>query len=115
MLSSNLCVICDDTISDPVCRSCYVRQTEILLNDLNLNELSKKIILKKIKNKFPLETLNKINCILCAKENVSICRYCFSIILTSTLRSANFTEDSIENFGFYPENEEIKMIQTESI
>jgi hypothetical protein len=33
-------------------------------------------------------------------EKVAICRYCFSIILRNILRELNFTEDSINNFGY---------------
>ena len=112
MFGSNSCVVCGDSISDPVCRGCYIKQTEILLttyfiNDLNLPEIANEIILRKIKNKFPTEILNDTECILCGKDNVSICRYCFSIILTNILRGLNFTEEMIENFGYSLMYEEI--------
>jgi len=107
MLSSNLCTLCEDSISDPVCRSCYIKQTNILLNDFKINPLAKEIVLRKTKNKFPLESQNDTECILCQRENVSMCRYCFSIILTNILRGLNFTEDLIEEFGFNPMNEKI--------
>lgn len=102
MLSSNSCLICNDSISDPVCRNCYIKQIKILLNDLKIPHIAKEIILNKIKNRFPVETLNDTECILCRQENVALCRYCFSIILTNILRELNFTEDLIENFGFNP-------------
>ncbi|MFA5764453.1 MAG: hypothetical protein WC915_06615 [archaeon] len=107
MFNSTACVICKDSISDPVCRGCYLKQIEILLGDLNLDEITNKLILKKIKNKFPIETFNEIDCMLCRKDKVIICRYCFSIILIKILRDFNFTEEVIENFGYnqmYEEN-----------
>jgi len=107
MLSSNSCIICEDSISDPVCRSCYLKQIEILLNDLKLQEVVNEIILNKIKNKFPIETLNDTGCILCKRENVAMCRYCFSIMLINILKELNFTEDLIEEFGFNQMHEEI--------
>ncbi|MDP3917048.1 MAG: hypothetical protein Q8Q42_02055 [Nanoarchaeota archaeon] len=79
----------------------------MLLNDLNLHEIAKEIILNKVKNEFPAETLNNTECILCRKDNVAICLYCFSIILTNILRELNFSEEMIENFGYnevYGEN-----------
>ncbi len=100
MLNQNQCVICWDSISDPVCKGCYIKQIEILLNDLNLEEGGYEIVLRKIKKQFPNESLNNIDCILCGKDNVAICRYCFSIILTNILIDLNFSEEVIENFGF---------------
>lgn len=107
MSNYDLCIVCGDTISDPVCRRCYIKQIEILLNDLNLHEIANEILLRKIKNKFPVETLNDIECILCRRDNVDICRYCFSIILKNILIELNFPEEMIENFGYnqiYEEN-----------
>ena len=100
MLSSNSCVICDDYISDPVCRSCYIKQINVLLNDLEIHPVASEIILDKIKNKFPIESLNDTECILCNKDNISICRYCFSIILKNILEELNLPEDLIEYFGY---------------
>jgi len=92
--------MCNDYISDPVCRRCYIKQIEVLLNDLKIHSMAEEIILNKIKNIFPIETLNDTECILCKHENVDICRYCFSIILTKVLRELNFAEDLIEGFGY---------------
>lgn len=107
MLGFNSCEICNDSISDPVCRRCYLNEINLLLNDLKIRSLDKKIILNKIKTGFPIETSNDIECILCKEDNVAICRYCFSIILTNVLKKFNFNEEVIENFGYnylYEEN-----------
>ena len=109
MLSSNPCILCEDSIYDPVCRSCYIKQIKVLVNDFKFHPMAKEIILKKIKNKFPIETLNNFECILCQSENVTMCRYCFSIILRNILRELNFTEDLIEEFGFNPIHEETSL------
>ncbi|NCN99380.1 hypothetical protein COU62_01930 [Candidatus Pacearchaeota archaeon CG10_big_fil_rev_8_21_14_0_10_35_219] len=100
MFSSNMCTVCNESISDPVCRCCYIRQIETILNDLNLHELIEEVILNEVKNRFPEGTLNNTECILCRKDNVVICRYCFSIILTGILRELCFSEEMIENFGY---------------
>jgi precorrin-4 methylase len=99
MLEYNSCVICNDSISDPICRSCYLRQTQILLSELNLHEVANKIILTKVKERFPVDLLNETSCVLCGRTNVTLCRYCFSVILSNVLRELNFSEDLIENFG----------------
>ena len=106
ILSSNSCIICGDSISDPVCKRCYIKQVEIVLNDLNLPKMASEIILSKIKRRFPSESLNSAECILCRKDNVIICRYCFSRIIINILRELNFTEEMIENFGYNPSYEE---------
>lgn len=106
MFNSNSCVICEDSISDPVCRGCYLKQIGILLNDFHLHEIAAEIILKKIKDTFSISNLNNTKCILCEREKVTMCRYCFSIILRNILRELNFTEDLIEDFGYNPEYDE---------
>ena len=107
MLHSNSCIVCADSISDPVCRSCYLKQIEILLDDFKLHPIVREITLGKLKDKFPLESLHDMECILCRRETVTMCRYCFSIILRDILRELNFTEDLIEEFGFNPMHEEL--------
>ena len=112
MLDFNSCVICKYPITDPVCRDCYIKETKLLLNDLKVNSKISDFIKNKLKNKFPIETLNDTECIICKKENVTICRYCFSVNLIRTLRELNFTEDLIENFEYdqiYEESEEISL------
>ena len=101
MFGSNSCIVCGDSISDPICRSCYLKQTLVLLNDLNLHYSTKRIILSKLKTKFSKDTLNDAECILCNSGNISLCLYCFSVALTKILKSLNFPEDLIESFGYH--------------
>jgi hypothetical protein len=100
MFNFNSCIVCEDSISDPVCRTCYIKQIGVLLNDLHLHEIATDIILNKIRDKFPISNLKNTKCVLCGREKVTMCRHCFSIILTNILRELNFTEDSIDNFGY---------------
>jgi hypothetical protein len=100
MFGSNLCVICYDSISDPVCRSCYIKQLGILLDDLKIRLISAEAVLDKIKRRFPVDTLNDTSCILCRRENVSMCGYCFTIVFRDTLRELGFGEELIEEFGY---------------
>ena len=107
LFDSNACITCGDSISDPVCRSCYIKQVDTLLNNFEIPPIANEMILKKIKNKFTLESLNETKCVLCQRENVSMCRHCFSIILINILKELNFPDNLIENFGFNPIHEEI--------
>jgi hypothetical protein len=108
MFNSNLCEICDDCITDPVCKKCYINQTMILLNDLKINSIAINFINDKLKNAYKLETLNDIECILCKKDIVTMCRYCFSAILIRILEELNFSDDLIENFEYNPGYEELE-------
>ena len=107
MYNTTFCAICEYSITDPVCRKCYIKETRVLLNDLNVNSRVTKFIINKVKDKFPVENLNSTKCILCNKENVTLCRYCFSVILTRILSELNFTDDLIENFKYSGVPEEI--------
>ncbi|NCO11152.1 hypothetical protein CO038_00255 [Candidatus Pacearchaeota archaeon CG_4_9_14_0_2_um_filter_39_13] len=109
MFGSNSCIICEDSISDPTCRSCYIKQVNILLKSSKVRSITRDDALRKIKHKFPPETMNITECILCRKENVAMCRYCFSIILRDILIDLNFTEDLIEEFGFNLAHEEVSL------
>lgn len=97
---STSCIICGYPITDPICISCHIKQTYILLKDLEVNQIINNFIINKLKNRFSLETLNDEKCILCKKENMTTCYYCFSKYLIKILNELNFTEDLIENFRY---------------
>lgn len=118
MFNSNSCTICGYSISDPICSNCYIKQTLIILNDLKINSIAIDFIKSKLKSKFILETLNDAECILCKKDIVNLCRYCFSAGLIRILKELNFTQNLIENFEFnplYDNYEEIKEHEIENI
>lgn len=102
MINFNLCAICGDSITDPICKSCYIKQTLVLLVDLKISPITNDFINKKLKEISLLETLNDTECILCKKDTASICHYCFSIALIRILREINFPENLIENFEYLP-------------
>jgi hypothetical protein len=81
----------------------------ISLNDLKVNPLISNFINKKLKNLTSQENLNDTRCILCKRDTVSICRYCFSENIIRILRELNFSEDLVENFCDNSIYEEIEM------
>jgi hypothetical protein len=95
---SNLCTLCEYSITDPICSDCYIRQTAGILYDLKINSMIIHFISNKLKKKFLLETLNYSCCISCNKNRLNICGYCFSVILIGILKELNFSEDLIGNF-----------------
>jgi len=106
MLNTNSCVLCGYSITDPVCKGCYIKQTRALLQDLKISYIIKDFISIKLKKVQIKETLNDSECILCEKDTVSICRYCFSLILIRIMREINAPENLINNFKYNPTYEE---------
>jgi len=98
MIESN-CSLCLETITDPVCIKCYLRQVKHWFNDLNIDAIFKKFAVEKIKQRLNFETLNETNCILCRKENVNVCFFCFAFITVEILRELNIPDSLIENFS----------------
>lgn len=102
MFNSNSCAMCRHPITDPVCRGCYIKQTRVIMQDLKISYIIKDFVSAKIKKSYPIETINDTSCILCKKDTVSICRYCFSLVLIRILREINFPESLIKNFRDSP-------------
>lgn len=95
----HLCINCFEGITNPVCEKCFLKQIEYWLIDRKVGSESRKIIIKNIKNQMPKgETLNEIECIICGKENVSLCSYCFFLKVVKVLKTLHFKEDAMENF-----------------
>ena len=95
---NNNCNICFEPINDPICIYCYIKQIRNLLRDKGLNVFVTRFIINKLKNKFTLEWINETDCLLCKKESISICFFCFSKIMINTLEELNFSEQDLENF-----------------
>lgn len=114
MFNSNSCAVCKYSITDPVCKSCYIKEALVLLNDLGVDSMISDYIKVKLKNVTYSEALNDAECILCKKGVVYICRYCFSVLLLRVLRELNFTEDLISNFKYNSVYGEVSLA-TESI
>jgi len=57
MFNPTSCEICGYSITDPVCYSCYIRQTRELLNDLKVDIIINDFITNKLKYKISEETI----------------------------------------------------------
>ncbi len=109
MFSINSCSKCGYTITDPLCPKCYMKQTKAILKDLNINPMINELISAKLKTAISVETMNEITCISCKKENVTLCRYCFSILLTRILQELNFPENLMKEFEYNRSFEDISL------
>jgi hypothetical protein len=94
------CMICFDSISDPMCTNCYIKQTKILFRELNSHSLDNDDILDILKRKYSLLERDEGSlCILCSQKKTSVCRYCYSIFLRKILEEFKFSEEMIHEFG----------------
>ncbi len=93
------CKICFENINDPICIYCYINQIKIWLEDQELNPVIRKYLINKIRSKLAIEGINSIRCIICKKESVNLCYYCFSELILNFMNEMNFTEDFIDNFS----------------
>jgi len=107
---SSSCVVCGYSITDPICGKCYIKQTRAVLNDLKVHSLAIDVIVHKMKSKLFVETLNEAKCILCGKENLTLCRYCFSFISANVMRELNLSESFIKNFEYNQLDEEVNSL-----
>ncbi|MBM3234177.1 hypothetical protein FJZ19_03715 [Candidatus Pacearchaeota archaeon] len=109
----DVCEVCLHPISNPICVECYLKHVASWLGDFGFSERKAVKILGRIRQRLPRETMNEYRCIVCGKNDASICMYC-AFLATSKiflklnapkkyldvfLESSNFKreEDYVEN------------------
>ena len=95
----NHCVICLESITDPICIHCYIRQVKTWFRDIDINPVIKKYALNKIKQKLSIEGVSDIGCIICGNENADICFYCFGFITINILKELSLPDEMLESFS----------------
>jgi hypothetical protein len=93
------CEICLESITDPICTRCYLKQVNIWFKDMKINPIIKNFAIEKIKKRLFYETINETECIICKNENVNICFYCFGSITVQILRELNIPNELVESFS----------------
>jgi len=94
----NLCVNCYESITNPVCESCHMREVRMWLEDKNIDAIRKSVILAAIKRAMPDEAMNETTCILCGKNTLSTCSYCFFLITARILKELNLGKELVIDF-----------------
>lgn len=92
------CIICLEPITNPVCRECYIREIGAWLKENIKSDVTKKIVLLSIIHAIPKNDYKKDRCILCEKEEVSTCSYCFFLKTFQILKNINIPEYKIDSF-----------------
>ena len=93
------CGICLEPITNPVCSGCYLREVYSWMQGMKIKKIPKEIIIELIKRKLNSDTTNEIRCVLCNKEEVSVCSYCFFSVAERILKELNLSEELINNYN----------------
>jgi hypothetical protein len=94
----NLCVHCYEPITNPVCESCHLREVDEWLGSMLLSKAARTVILSEIKKNLPEEAMNENQCILCGKNTLSTCSYCFFLVSARVLKKLRVNPAIIEEF-----------------
>jgi hypothetical protein len=97
---NDVCVRCLEPISNPVCVHCYMKEIVAWMEDKEIESLAKSIIFTTIERRIEAEAENSTKCVLCKKEKITLCSYCFFLIVARTLNELNFPQDKVEDFLF---------------
>lgn len=92
------CAVCLQPISNPVCERCYLKQIDAWLKQIHVTMMPRAFILNHIRKNTSFDTLSDVRCVLCGRENVSVCSYCFFDKVANILRGLNLSEEFIQTF-----------------
>ena len=94
----NLCVKCSQIISNPVCERCHISEVRQWLRDLSVGAIPRKLVLEKVQKELTPETFNDDSCVICGKETLSTCSYCFFLTVARVLKELNFPDKEVAKF-----------------
>ena len=92
-----VCEICLQPISHPICSECYLKHVEYWLRDLN-KEIDDRAFLGRVKKAISKDSLNETECVVCGKKEVSMCSYCTFLRMSRVLVKLDFETKEKENF-----------------
>jgi hypothetical protein len=68
------------------------------MKDSGIGNIPMKLVITKIKKDIPADTLNETTCIICGRETLSDCAYCFFLQVGKILKQMNFPDKVIRSF-----------------
>ena len=77
---TNLCTICLESITNPLCPTCFSKHIILWLRDKNIPKNKLDLIKKKLINiiKKSEEYYSENYCIICGVKKVNLCTYCIT-------------------------------------
>ena len=98
VVEQNLCVQCYDTITNPVCEECHMKHVARWLKDSPLDIKEKRELMCEIKASLPQEAMNENICILCGKNTLSVCSYCFFLDAARVIKKRINSKIALQSF-----------------
>jgi hypothetical protein len=87
-----------------------MKQIEAWLKYINMTEIPRKVIISQIRKNISFDSLNETECVVCGKDNVGVCSYCFfnkvSRILSNMKLKNDFIEDFLASFNYVHSHEQ---------
>lgn len=91
------CQLCMQPITNPVCGRCYTKHVASWLEDMRIKGVPREIILGKIK-KATRDGISDVGCIVCGRDDVALCSYCFFLKAEKALMELNMPDNLLESF-----------------
>lgn len=82
----NRCMRCYEPITNPVCVKCHLDEVRFFLKDFDIDPHIVGLIVNDIKTYIREEPIHSETCLLCGKENLSFCSYCFFMIAARVIK-----------------------------
>ncbi|MFA4960402.1 MAG: hypothetical protein WC548_01945 [Candidatus Pacearchaeota archaeon] len=98
MKEKSLCISCFEPITNPICEWCYLKQISRWFEYKGLNDIKKNLIISNLKKAFSKEISADDTCVLCQKEEVKICSYCFFVKIVKVMKKIKLSNELIQSF-----------------
>jgi len=95
------CLLCSHEINPPVCTNCLLKKIDNTLKIFGISKHNRDSVIESMNKKISFNDLNTKKCMICNKNEISLCGYCFIFTINKTLIEYNFPNDFIGHFNRY--------------
>lgn len=85
-------------ITNPICMGCYIKQIDAWLKDIHMTAIPRSVIISQLKKNMKYDSVNETECVICKKDNVSVCSYCFFKRVSRILHGMEVRAEFIDTF-----------------
>lgn len=97
-MNEKMCITCYEPITNPVCEWCYMKQISSWLEHAGMKNEKREKIISSLKESFTPELPTGNTCVLCGKEEVKICSYCFFVKIGKEMKKIKLSEHLVQSF-----------------
>ena len=98
MAQEQLCTNCFQGVTNPICEKCHTKQLALWLNDSGFHHKTIRYIVSRIRKDLESEGTNESLCILCSRDLISLCTFCYFFKVDEVLRELDLPGEMIEEF-----------------